>query len=117
MDNITVGQVIDIVIKLVAFIGAIITLIKYTNKGTSKLLDEKLKPLNDNIEKVDKKVDKEALERLKSDLTTYLYIAHKDDLSSDQKMRFHEEYDAYIKMGGNSWVKDSVEKLRKKDRI
>lgn len=117
MDNITLEQVFDAIIKLSAIVGAVITLIKYTNKGTSKLLDEKLKPLNDSIEKVDKKVDKEAMERLKSDLTTYLYVAEKDKLSSGQQLRFHEEYDAYIKMGGNSWVKDNVEKLKKEGKI
>ena len=68
-----------------------------------------IQPIKDDIRD-------EKIERLKSDLTTFIYIASKDDLTSDQKIRAHEEYDDYIKMGGNSWIHDRFEKLQKKVR-
>lgn len=106
MDNITLGQIKDVLLWLVAFATAIGTLYALLMKGFGKLIQ----PIKDDIRD-------ERIERLKSDLTTFIYIASKDDLSSDQKIRAHEEYDMYIKLGGNSWVHDRFEELKKEGKV
>lgn len=106
MDNITLGQVKDIILWAVAFIGGIGTLYTLLMKG----FDKRLQPIKDDIRD-------ERIERLKSDLTTFMYLAEHGELSNDQKVRAHEEYDMYIEMGGNSWVHDRFEILKKENKI
>ena len=106
MDNITLGQIFDTVIKIGAVIGALGGLYALIMKG----FDERLQPIKDDIRD-------EKKERLKSDLTTFLFLAEHGELSNDQKLRAHEEYDMYIKMGGNSWVHDRFEILKKEGKI
>ena len=106
MENITLGQVRDIILFIVALSGGILTLYKLLMTG----FDKRLQPIKDDIRN-------ERLERLKSDLTTFIYIASKDDISPDQRMRAHEVYDLYIKMGGDSWAHDRFEKLKGEGKI
>ena len=106
MDNITLGQIKDIVLWAVAFIGGIGTLYTLLMKG----FDKRLQPIKDDIRD-------ERIERLKSDLTTFMYLAEHGELSNDQKLRAHEEYDLYKLLGGNSWVKERMEDLHKKGKM
>lgn len=106
MDNITLGQIKDILLWIVVIVGAIGTLYKLLMTGFGNLIQ----PIKDDIKN-------ERIERLKSDITTFLYIIDKDELSGDQTTRFWEEYDMYIKMGGNTWIKERVEKLKKENKI
>ena len=106
MDNITLGQVKDIVLWAVAFIGGLGTLYTLLMKG----FDKRLQPIKDDIRD-------EKFERIKSDLTTFIYLANISELSEEQKIRMYEEYDDYIKMGGNSNIKEDMEKLRKEGKI
>lgn len=106
MENITLGQIKDVVLFLVAFIGGIGSLYALLMKG----IKIQLQPIKDDLRD-------EKRERLKSDLTTFIYIADKDNLSNDQKLRAHEEYDDYIKTGGNSWIHDRFETLKKEGKL
>lgn len=106
MDNITLGQIKDVVLFLVALIGGISSLYALLMKG----IKLQLQPIKDDIRD-------EKKERLKSDLTTFMFLAEHGELSNDQRLRAHEEYDMYIKMGGNSWVKERMEDLKKKGKI
>ena len=106
MDNITLGQIKDVVLFLVALIGGISSLYALLMKG----IKLQLQPIKDDIRD-------EKKERLKSDLTTFMFLAEHGELSNDQRLRAHEEYDMYIKMGGNSWVHDRFEILKKEGKI
>ena len=106
MNNITLGQVFDTVIKIGAVIGALGGIYALIMKG----FDKRLQPIKDDIRD-------EKKERLKSDLTTFMFLAEHGELSNDQRLRAHEEYDMYIKMGGNSWVHDRFEILKKEGKI
>ena len=106
MDNITLGQIKDVVLFLVALIGGVSSLYALLMKG----IKLQLQPIRDDLKD-------ERKERLKSDLTTFMYLAEHGELSNDQKLRSHEEYDMYVKMGGNSWVHDRFETLKKEGKI
>lgn len=106
MEEITLGQIKDIIIFLTALFGGIGVLYGMLMKGIRKLLD----PINQELEN-------EKRERLKSDLTTFMYLAEFGNLSNEQKIRAHEEYDMYVEMKGNSWVHDKFETLKKENKI
>ena len=106
MDNITLGQIKEIVLWLVVIVGAIGTLYTLLMKGIEKLLQP-----------IKSAVTRETKERLKSDLTTFMYLAEYGTLSNEQKLRAHEEYDEYISMKGNSWIHDKFESLVKEGKL
>ncbi|MBQ6313974.1 MAG: hypothetical protein IJI11_00050 [Mogibacterium sp.] len=64
------------------------------------------------------KVEKLDLETCKNFLVRCLADFEKGVvLSAVEKQRFWEEYEHYIKNGGNTYIKEWTEKLKKEDRI
>lgn len=106
MDNITIGQVFDFfksIIEVAGIIGAVYVLLM---KGIKKLLE----PISEGLKK-------EKMQRLKSELTTFMYLAENNSISNEQKMLAHEEYDDYIENGGNSYIKTKYQKLVKEGKL
>lgn len=106
MEEITLGQIKDAIIFLTAILGGIGVLYGLLMTGIKKLLE----PINNELQN-------EKMQRLKTDLTTFMYLAEFGNLSNEQKIRAHEEYDMYIDMGGNSWVKEKMERLHKENKL
>ena len=106
MDNITLGQIKDIIVFIVALTAGIGTLYGLLMKGIKKLLQ----PINDELHN-------EKMKRLKSELTTFMYLAENGTLSNEQKILAHEDYDEYIQNKGNSYIHDKFEKLNKEGKI
>lgn len=106
MNNITVEQITNVLKYIVEIAGIIGTVYVLLMKGIKKLFE----PLRDDIRE-----EKKA--RLKSDLTTLMYLADNGTISDEQKMLANEEYDDYIEMGGNSYIKNKFEKLVKEGKI
>lgn len=106
MEDITLGQIKDIVLFIVALVGGIGTLYKLLMIGIKKQLE----PINNELRK-------EKISRLKSELTTFMYLAENGELSNEQKMLAHEDYDMYIEMGGNSYIKEKIEALHKEGKL
>ena len=106
MDNITLGQIFDVIIRLSVVAGAVIALSKLILKGVGNLLT----PIKDDLKK-------EKMQRLKSELTTFMYLAENSTISHEQKMLAHEEYDEYINNKGNSYIKNKFESLVKEEKI
>lgn len=106
MDNVTLGQIKDIVLFLVALIGGIGTLYAMLMKGINK----SLQPIKDELRE-------EKKSRLKSELTTFMYLAESGNISPEQKILAHEDYDEYTRMKGNSYIHDKFETLHKEGKI
>ena len=106
MNNITLGQVFDTVIKIGAVIGALGGLYALFMKG----FDKRLQPIKDDLKD-------EKMKRLKSELTTFMYLAEQGNLSNEQKILAHEDYDEYIANKGNSYIHDRFEILKKEGKI
>ena len=106
MENITLGQISDVIMYLVAIAGGIGALYKLLMAGIKKQLD----PINDELKK-------EKMSRLKSELTTFMYLAEQSNISNEQKILAHEDYDEYIRNHGNSYIHDKFESLHKEGKI
>jgi len=106
MENITLGQIKDVVLFLVALIGGLATLYTMLMKGIKKQLE----PINDELKA-------EKMSRLKSDLTTLMYLAETGVISNEQKILAHEEYDTYTENKGNSYIKEKMEKLKEEGKL
>lgn len=106
MEEITLGQIKDVVIFLTTLLGGIGVLYGMLMKGIKKQLD----PINDELKQ-------EKMSRLKSDLTTLMYLAETNAISNEQKILAHEEYDVYVENKGNSYIHDKFESLHKEGKI
>lgn len=106
MENITLGQIKDVVLFIVALSGGIGALYKLLMAGIKK----QLQPIYDEL-------NKEKMSRLKVELTTFMALAETNDLSNEQKMLAHEDYDEYTRNNGNSYIHDKFESLHREGKI
>lgn len=106
MEDITLGQIRDVILFIVALAGGIGALYKLLMAGIKKQLE----PINVELQK-------EKMSRLKSDLTTLMCLAESGVISKEQIMLAHEEYDTYKANKGNSFIKEKFESLHKEGKI
>lgn len=106
MENITLGQIA----KVLAFIVALIGSIAYLKKALISALNKLLEPIK-------KEIKKNNLSNTKTNLINFMELADKRALSLEQKLICYELYDDYCQHGGNSYVHDHWEKLKKEGKL
>ncbi len=106
MENITLGQVLGVILFIGSFIGGIEVIVKKVNEHLTKMLN----PIN-------KKIDSLELSSIKTDLVNFMCMAEADTITYEQKMNAYELFDRYTKLGGNSYVHDKWERLKKEGKI
>lgn len=117
MENLTLGEIAKTLAFVVGFIGSIKYLKNGTIKGLSKTINQELTPIKIEIELLKKESQMNYLESIKTDLINLMELAERGIISVEQKMRMYELYDYYSKHGGNSYVHDKWEKLKKMNKI
>lgn len=96
MENITVVELVEFVKYLVGAVAAISAVIVGVKKVVAKLLVPY------------------GLDNAKNYIVPFIArIERGEPVSEIELERFHEEYDYYVTHGGNSYVKERVEKLKK----
>lgn len=113
MENLTLGEIS----KTLAFIVALIGSIVYLKKAIIDALDKLLQPIKKEIKEVKEETAKNNLSSIKTDLINLMELADRKEISAEQKMRSYELYDYYGQHGGNSYVHDKWERLRKEGKI
>lgn len=115
MGNWTVEQIATTIALLVALVTGVTYLTKQIKEWIEKLLDSKFKALDDRIGSLESKIDKVDMETCKNFLVRFLADVENGAVIFDaEKQRFWEEYEHYISSGGNSYIKEWVDKLKKK---
>lgn len=118
LENITLGQAATAIGFLVALIGGI----KYLNTSLkdylTELMNDKFAALDEKFDDLDKKVDKVDMETCKNFLVRFLADIEKGNAVGDiERQRFWEEYEHYLQKGGNSYVKEWVERLKREGKL
>ena len=106
MENITLSQVALALGFLVSLIGSI----EFISVRLKKQVDKTLEPIN-------KKIDKLELNSIKTDLVNFMSNAENGTITTEQNLNAHELYDNYCRMGGNSYIHDKWEKLKKEGKL
>lgn len=118
MEEITLGQISGIIAFLGVFIGGIMYLYSLANKSATKWLKSCLKPIDDKLDRIDKKTDDIDMASSKNFLVRFLAdIEQGNKVDEIEKERFYETYEHYIKIGGNSYIVDKVNKLKKENKL
>ncbi len=104
LENVTLGQISDILLFLAEFVGVIVTIII----AMKKILNKQLNPITDKIDKLDTNQCRNYLVDFLADIEQGI---KKDET---QVKRAYEVYDHYSKdLKGNSYIHDKWERLMK----
>ena len=107
MDSITLGDIATWATFIVALVGSVAAIIRGVIKATAKLLE----PIQKQITAVD-------MENCKNFLVTFLASCERGEKHDEIEMeRFHEQFEHYKNIGGNSYIKDKVLKLQRDGKL
>lgn len=102
MEQITLGDLARWAAFAVALGGSIAAIIRGVNKAVGKLLE----PVVKQIESVDR-------ENCKNFIVTFLAETERGQEHDQIELeRFHEQFEHYKSIGGNSYIKAKAEKLK-----
>lgn len=117
MENITLGQIA----VAIGFITALVGGVKYVLNDIGKIVEKALKPTNDRITQMEKnlseKIEEVDMNACKNFLVAQIDMMQKGEIDAIAKERFFEQYEHYIKLGGNSYIKNEVDNLKKQGRL
>lgn len=118
MENVTIGQIALFIAFLVALIKGVMYLYSLAQETATKWLKSCLKPMEDKLDAIDKKTDSIDLSGCKNFLVRFLAdIEQGNKIDEVERERFYEVYEHYTKLGGNSYIHDKAEKLKKENKI
>lgn len=106
MENLTLGDVG----KTLAFIVAFLSSIVYLKQVLINSINKTLVP-------IDKKIDSIELNYIRSYLVNFMCQVENEKVSNEQIINAYDLYDRYCDMGGNSYVHDKWEKLKKEGKL
>lgn len=110
------------VAEIVTFLGGLIAGLTYLNKTLKKWLAEVFKAQFDLIDRrfdeIEDGIRKRDKEATKNYLVQFISEVKRGEIISDtEKQRFYEQYEHYIAIDGNSYIKAEVEALKAKGYI
>lgn len=115
MESITLGQIC----AAVALIGGLITggtvIVRQIKKGVEELLKDKFNGVDMRLDNLESQMQKSELLTMKTFLMQEMRaIEHGEILDDYEKAFFMDEYQAYIDMGKNSYIRNKFEKLKER---
>lgn len=110
MENITLGQVLIGLVFIMSLISNAKNLIKEVKNPFDKKIQKALEPIRDDINHLE-------MSSIKTDLVNLMCLAEQSQLTHEQKLIAHELYDRYKEKGGNSYIHDEWERLKRENKI
>lgn len=118
MENLTLGQISAAVLFLTALVGGIILLVKWIRSVIVNVMKAELEPMQKQLTELREESRSIDLENCKNFLVTYLAETERNAPHDPiEQERFWEEYEHYQKRGGNSYIKQKVDKLKAEQKI
>ena len=118
IESITLGQVAMIVTFLVSLIGGITYLKTNLASWVRNAVKDELDDIRTELKEIDQKVSNVDLESVKNFLVTMISEIERGTYFTEVEMeRFWEQYEYYLKMGGNTYIKKRIEKLQKENKL
>ncbi len=115
MGKMTLEWIYDNIVFLVALCGGCYAIYRGVKRGIKKLLEEEFEALNKRIDSIESQTKSIDMETTKNFLVRFLADVEKGGMMTEiETERFWEQYEHYLKMDGNSYVKEWVAKLQKK---
>lgn len=118
MEQITLGDIEHLLAWLVAIGGSVAVIIKALKKAFGALFEKQMTNIDERLKKHETTINKIDLENCKNFLVSYLVkVEHEGFTDEIETQRFWEEYEHYVTIGGNSYIKQKVDKLKKDGKL
>lgn len=118
MEQITLGQVGLALTFIVGLISGITYIRNHLKKWISESLKDQFQKVDDKIEKLQTRMDDIDIATSKNFLVARLAEVEKglpwDEI---ERERFWEQYEHYVKRGGNSYIQQKVDKLKAEGKL
>lgn len=115
MGDLTLRWISDNIAFILVLCGGLYAIYKGVRSAIKKLLEDEFKALNKRIDDIESQTKSIDMETTKNFLVRYLADVEKGAMMTEiETERFWEQYEHYLKMDGNSYVKEWVAKLQKK---
>ena len=118
MHNVDLVALADILIKLAAVIGAYGVITAVISKHFTKKVKEVIEPLAEQVADVRKRIDETELDGMKNYLASYLSkLELGQPVTEIETERFYDSYQKYTELGGNSYIKGKVDRLKNEGKL
>lgn len=122
MESMTLGDISGVLVFIAGLLTSGGIIARYCVKSVGKVVKEETKPINDSIKEIQAHLEEVDMANCKNYLVGFLAkFQCKGDycqkIIPEELERFWENYDHYVAMGGNSYVKSAVEKLKKEGKL
>ena len=118
MEQITLGDIEHFLAYLVAVGGSVAVIIKALKKAFGVLFDKQMKDIDERLKKHESTINKIDMEDCKNFLVSFLVkVEHEGITDEIETQRFWEEYEHYTQIGGNSYIRNKVDKLVKEGKL
>ena len=118
MESITLGQIALGITFMVGLISGIAYLHRSLKEFLMKTLGDQFFEINQKIDALQETISEVDENHTKNFLVRYLNDVEKGvQMDEVVKERFLEQYDHYINHGGNSYIRNKVEKLRAEGKL
>lgn len=119
MEHITLGDIQNVLVFFASVFSAGGVIVGFTLKRVRKITEEVLKPTNDKIDAISKKVDQVDIDNCKNYLQQAISALDAGEtMDSAAEQRFYENYDHYCNdLHLNSWVHREVDRLEKEGKL
>ena len=113
MAQITLGDIGTFAAFFVTLVGSCAGIYELIKKALKKMFKEQTEGLVAQLDENKKAIKQVDMENCKNFLVSFLAKADKDNnLDEIEVERFWEQYEHYSNMGGNSYIKSKVDKLK-----
>ena len=118
MENLTLKDISFAITFMVGFFGGVGFLYKSIKGFLEKIIKEQFAPFKHSMDDLKSNVERVDMESCKNYLVRCLGdFEHGNKISDVEQERFWEEYEHYLKIGGNSYIKHRVEKLQQEKKL
>lgn len=119
VQDLTLEQISVAVLFIVGLIGGVNYLKNAIKDVIKKLLDDQFKGINKKLDDIQDDVRSIDVQASKNFLVRYLADVERENIIYEQEReRFWEEYDHYIKdLGENSYIKEWVTRLKEEEKL
>ncbi len=116
--QLTIGELKDFILGLVALIGAISAVVVYVKKGLTEMFRDEFSKINDNFENLDKEIKELQKTTARNYLSLFLSeLERGEDVSDDEYKTFYANLEAYEKQGGDGYIHAWVDNLVKAGKL
>lgn len=113
MEQITIGQIEAWAVFILGLGGAVAGIITGVKKALRALFKEQMESIGQRLDQQEAQIKKIDLENCKNFLVSYLAkVEHEGPADEIETQRFWEEYEHYTQSGGNSYIRQKVDKMR-----